>query len=74
MGKLGGQALFLSTDDIQVGVNESIRDTANVLSRFHDLILARVNDHNDILSLVEHANIPGIFCLHFRKNTIFYSD
>lgn len=40
---LGGHALFLGAEDIQLGVNESLLDTARVLSRFNDLILARVS-------------------------------
>ena len=44
MAMLGGHALFLGPSDIQLGVNESMRDTACVLSRFNDLILARVFD------------------------------
>ena len=37
IAKLGGQGLFLSADDIQLGVNESVRDSARVLCRFNDL-------------------------------------
>lgn len=42
---LGGHALFLGPTDIQLGVNESMKDTARVLSGFNSIILARVNEH-----------------------------
>lgn len=60
---LGGQALFLGPSDIQLGVNESMRDTALVLSRFNSVILARVFAHNDILELSKHATVPVINAL-----------
>ena len=60
MGKLGGQALFLSADDIQLGTNESIQDTAQVLSRMNTILLARVFEHENIVELAQHATIPVI--------------
>ncbi|CAI5746355.1 unnamed protein product [Peronospora destructor] len=63
MHLLGGKGLFLSSDDIQLGVNETLKDTALVLSRFNSLILARVYDHKDILELGELATVPVINAL-----------
>lgn len=63
MAMLGGHALFLGPSDIQLGVNESMRDTACVLSRFNDLILARVYSHNDITELAKYAEVPIINAL-----------
>lgn len=63
MAMLGGHALFLGPSDIQLGVNESMRDTACVLSRFNDLILARVYAHNDITELAKYAEVPIINAL-----------
>lgn len=60
---LGGQALFLGPSDIQLGVNESMRDTALVLSRFNSIVLARVFSHNDVLELSKHATVPVINAL-----------
>lgn len=60
---LGGHALFLGPSDIQLGVNESMKDTAIVLSRFNSVILARVYGHQDILELAEHATVPVINAL-----------
>mmetsp|Transcript_15071 Transcript_15071/g.34942 ORF Transcript_15071/g.34942 Transcript_15071/m.34942 type:complete len:346 (+) Transcript_15071:122-1159(+) len=63
MSMLGGHALFLGPSDIQLGVNESMRDTACVLSRFNDLILARVYAHNDITELAKYSEVPIINAL-----------
>jgi len=63
MAMLGGHALFLGPSDIQLGVNESMRDTACVLSRFNDLILARVFAHSDITELAKYAEVPIINAL-----------
>lgn len=60
MYQLGGQALFLSSDDLQLGRGETISDTARVLSRYLDGIMARVYAHQDIEALVAHASIPVI--------------
>ena len=56
--KLGGHALFLGPDDIGIGKRESIADIARVLSRYNDMIMARLFDHNHILELANHAAIP----------------
>jgi ornithine carbamoyltransferase len=63
MALLGGHALFLGPSDIQLGVNESMRDTANVLARFNDLILARVYSHTDITELAKYSSVPIINAL-----------
>ena len=63
MNLLGGHALFLGPSDIQLGVNESMRDTACVLSRFNSLILARVFRHSDVEELAHHATVPVINAL-----------
>ncbi len=60
---LGGHAIFLSADDIQLGAGETIQDTARVLSRFNDGILARVYAHSDVEKLAEYASIPVINAL-----------
>lgn len=60
---LGGHALFLGPSDIQLGVNESMRDTASVLSRFNDLILARVFGHDDVVALAKYSSVPIINAL-----------
>ena len=63
MNFLGGHALFLGKDDIQLGVNETIQDTALVLSRLVDGILARVFGHETVEELAKYASIPIINAL-----------
>lgn len=60
---LGGHALFLGPQDIQLGINETLRDTANVLSRFNSLILARVFGHRDVQTLAQYSKVPVINAL-----------
>lgn len=60
---LGGHALFLGSDDIQLGKNESLKDTARVLSRFNDVILARVFGHNVVEELSTEGSVPVINAL-----------
>ena len=58
--QLGGMGMFLSSSDLQLGRGETVADTAKVLSRFVDGIMARVFDHADIESLATHATVPVI--------------
>ncbi|MBQ8827933.1 MAG: ornithine carbamoyltransferase [Clostridia bacterium] len=60
MYQLGGNALFLSSNDIQLGRGEPISDTAQVLSRFLDGIMIRTFKHSDVIELAEKASIPVI--------------
>ena len=58
MFQLGGQALFLSGRDIQLGRGETVSDTAKVLSGYVEGIMARVFDHADIEELAREASVP----------------
>jgi ornithine carbamoyltransferase len=58
--QLGGQPLFLSSDDIQLGRGEPIRDTARVLSRFLDGLMIRTYGHAEVVELAKYASIPVI--------------
>jgi len=60
MFELGGHALFLGQDDIQLHRGETLADTARVLSRFCDVIMARVFSHQDILDLARYGSVPVI--------------
>ncbi|CAH0540788.1 putrescine carbamoyltransferase [Vibrio marisflavi] len=57
---LGGHALFLSPKDIHLGAKESLEDTARVLSRMVDVVMARVDEHDTVAGLAEYASVPVI--------------
>ncbi|HRC95186.1 MAG TPA: ornithine carbamoyltransferase [Coprothermobacter proteolyticus] len=60
MYQLGGYALYLSSNDMQLRRGETIADTARVLSRFVDGIMARVFDHQDVVDLAKYGSVPVI--------------
>jgi ornithine carbamoyltransferase len=60
MSHLGGGALYLSPQEIQLGQRESVADVARVLSRYVDGIMARVFAHADVEGLAAHASVPVI--------------
>lgn len=60
MWQLGGYALFLNSNDIQIGRGETIPDTARVLSRYLDGIMIRAHSHEDVKILAKYADIPII--------------
>ena len=57
---LGGTALYLSPNEIQLGKRESVADVARVLSRYVQGIMARVFAHRDVEQLAEHGSVPVI--------------
>ncbi|MGC8786394.1 MAG: ornithine carbamoyltransferase [Anaerolineae bacterium] len=60
MLQLGGEALYLSPDEIQLGKRESVPDVARVLSRYVDCIMARVFAHKDVETLATYSRVPVI--------------
>lgn len=60
---LGGHPMFLGSQDIQLGVNESLYDTSVVISSMTGGIVARVNAHDDVASLAKHSSVPVINAL-----------
>jgi ornithine carbamoyltransferase len=58
MAQLGGQAIFLGVHDLQIKRGETLADTAQVLSRYVDAIVARVGDHADIEEIAGASNVP----------------
>jgi ornithine carbamoyltransferase len=60
MLQLGGNAINLSFNDLQLSRGESIEDTARTLSLYLDCLMARVNSHNDLEKLSQYSTIPVI--------------
>ncbi|MBO5937667.1 MAG: ornithine carbamoyltransferase [Clostridia bacterium] len=58
MHELGGQALFLSSKELQIGRGEPVEDTARVLSRFLDGIMIRTFEQKEVEALAEYGSIP----------------
>ncbi|QDR78861.1 ornithine carbamoyltransferase [Sporomusa termitida] len=63
MWQLGGSALFLSSNDMQIGRGEPVKDTARVLSRYVDGIMIRTFSHLEVEELAEYATVPVINAL-----------
>ena len=57
---MGGHALFLGPNDIGIGKREAIKDISRLFSRYNDMIMARLFDHDHILELAEYSDIPVI--------------
>ena len=68
MLELGGHALYLSPAEIQLGQREGVVDAARVLSRYVDVIVARVFLHSDVAGLAAHASVPVINALSDREH------
>jgi len=68
MTLLGGHAIFLSTNDIQLGRGESMEDTALVLSRYVDLIMYRAKSNQAMQELAKHATVPVISGLDDKEH------
>lgn len=60
MTHLGGHAIYLGMGDLQLGHGETIADTARTLSRYVDIVMARLFKHEDIVELARNSSIPVI--------------
>ncbi len=60
MLQLGGHAINLSTNELQLGRGETIEDTGRTLSRYVDAIMARVYNHEDVVKLAKVSSVPVI--------------
>lgn len=73
--ELGGNPLFLSKNDIQLGRGETIADTARVLSRFVHGLVVRTYAHSDVTELAAHGGIPVVNALtDFLHPCQIYTD
>jgi len=63
MTQLGGQSLFLSEKDIQLGRGEPITDSAIVISSMVDAVMLRLSSHEDIVEFSKHSSKPVINAL-----------
>ena len=68
MNQLGGAAIVLNAQDMQLGRGETIGDTARVLSRYVDAIMLRTGPHQGLLDFAEYADIPVINALTARSH------
>ncbi len=66
--QLGGHSVVLSQESVGIGVRESAADAARLLSRYCDLIIARLFDHQVLLDLAEHSTVPVINALTDRSH------
>jgi ornithine carbamoyltransferase len=60
MRQLGGEAIMLTGAEMQLGRGETIADTARVLSRFVDIIMIRILNHDSLMELANNATVPVI--------------
>lgn len=63
MYRLGGNALYLSAHEVQMGEREPVKDVARVLSRMVQAIAARTFEHSTVLGLAEYASVPVVNAL-----------
>ena len=60
INQLGGNSLYVTGNEIQLGVRESVYDAAQVLSRYVAMIVIRTFAHRDVTELARHATVPVI--------------
>ncbi|MEK7594218.1 MAG: ornithine carbamoyltransferase [Patescibacteria group bacterium] len=60
MTQLGGHAVYLTPNDIGLGVRETVHDSAIVISSMADIIIARVSSHEAVKELAKHSSVPVI--------------
>ena len=68
MRELGGETIMLTGTEMQLGRGETIADTARVLSRYVDVIMIRILDHDDLLELARYSTVPVINGLTKRSH------
>ncbi len=68
MRQMGGEAILLTAEEMQLGRGETLADTARVLSRYVDVIMIRILDHNAVTELAKYATVPVINALTKRSH------
>lgn len=63
VARMGGESIYLPSSELQLARGEPIKDTALVLSRYVDAVVARLNKHSSLLELAEHSSVPVINAL-----------
>jgi ornithine carbamoyltransferase len=58
--RMGGHAIYLGPADIEIGKREAVKDIARVISRYNDVIMARLFTHTHILEMAEYASVPVV--------------
>ena len=61
--QLGGECIYLSKEDVNLGVREPVEDVARVLDRWVDGVVARVNEHQSLVTMASFMNVPVINAL-----------
>ena len=70
MIQLGGHAIYLNPNDMQIGRGETVADTARVLSRYADVISYRAFSHENVLELARNASVPVINALDDHEHPV----
>lgn len=68
ISRLGGHAISLGEQDVQIGVRETVADAARVLDRYVDGVVARLRSHDDLLELAAAATVPVVNALSTRSH------
>ena len=58
--RMGGHALYLGPSDISIGKREAVKDIARVISRYNDVIMARLFSHDHVLQMAEYSSVPVV--------------
>ena len=58
--RMGGHALYLGPSDISLGKREAVKDIARVISRYNDVIMARLFSHDHVLQMAEYSSVPVV--------------
>ncbi len=63
INQMGGHCLYMGAQEVDLGIREPVADVARVVSRYVDCIVARVNAHDSLKALAQHASVPVVNAL-----------